>query len=166
MSGNRGRVRLQHRTRYKEIEVDLSGRLGMCILTWVKFCLFSRRKIILQISIVNHSGWPWPIQLQFWKGSSQCLSDVCLSWLRMQKMHFKTVSPSSNCRLRPKVAGDVFPIFLVGSANEKRCWKLVWTFGKKFQTFPKWVLGGPMEPKRRGVPTTYYVVVRLWSKNA
>jgi hypothetical protein len=70
--------------------------------TWVRLCLFSRR-VILQISIVNHIGWAWPIQLQFWKGSSSDFSDV-YSLQRMQKMHlYKTVSLSSNCRLREKV---------------------------------------------------------------
>jgi hypothetical protein len=98
----------------KEIEIDLWGILGMCIPTWVKFSLFSRLKVILQISIVNHSGWAWPIRLQFWKGSSRGISDVCLSWLRMQKMHFKTVSLSSD--------------FSGERAQKTAGWKLVWTF--------------------------------------
>jgi hypothetical protein len=104
LSGYGRRFWLQYPTGNKEIDVDLSGLLGMCIPTWVKFGLFSRRKVILQISIVNHSGWAWPIRLQLWKDSSHGFSDVCISWLRMmQKMHFKTVTQSSNSCLMEKV---------------------------------------------------------------
>jgi hypothetical protein len=40
LSGYRRRFRLLYRTDNKEIEVDLSGFLGMCILTWVKFSIW------------------------------------------------------------------------------------------------------------------------------
>jgi hypothetical protein len=117
--------------------------------------LFSRRKVIIQISIVNHSGWAWPIRFQFWKGSSRNYPDVCLSWQRMQKMHFKRVPLSSNCRLREKV-----PRFVVGSAREKPLLSLDhWGF---FKTFPKWLLGGPRDPKQmRGRGT--YGIFRSWA---
>jgi hypothetical protein len=131
MSGYWRRFRLQYRIGNKEVEVDLWGLLGMCIPTWVKFCLLSRRKVILQIFILNHSGWAWPILKKLIPG----FSDVCLSWLRTQKMNFKTVSLSSNCRLREKVAGR----------------------------FRQWLLGGPRDPKRRGhveITTAEMVSVR------
>jgi hypothetical protein len=56
MSGHRRSFNLQYCTGYKEVEVDLSGHLGMCIPTWVRFCLL-RRKGHPSISIiVKHSG--------------------------------------------------------------------------------------------------------------
>jgi hypothetical protein len=37
-------VSISYKQYNKEIEVDLSGILGMCIQTWVKFCPFSINK--------------------------------------------------------------------------------------------------------------------------
>jgi hypothetical protein len=89
----------------------------MCIPTWVKFRLFSRRKVILQISI-NHSEHvqsgcssekthPGPFLTC---GSVDGERRKCI----LKQCHFRVIAGWGK-----KVAGDFSPQRFVGSAREK-----------------------------------------------
>jgi hypothetical protein len=162
LSGYWRRFRLQYRTGNREVEVDLLGLLGMCIPTCMGQILpvFKTKGHPSNIHTVNRSGWAWPIRLQFWKVSSLGFSDVCLIWQKIQKMFFKTVSLSGNCRLRKKVAGR----FFVGSEKTNLYINLdhLGVFKPSLNGFSR----RAQEPKTkgRGVPTAYSVDEWIWAK--
>ena len=149
--------RLQGNTGNWEVQVDLWGLLGTCIPTWVKFCLFSRGKVAVEIFIVNHGGWAWLVRLQFWKGSFLGYPDMCLSWQRMQKIHFlnhaKVPSPRGMWEKLPAFGRQLFPcLFSVKRARKTNFiykFEPFWT-QKIFQTVLKLLLGGPRDPKKGG----------------